>query len=461
MSSLLTLYESFWHPTLQVCTAMERRGVRLDVAAIEEAKERAVADQAVALQSTLTWVGRHTDALEWSPTSTKDVPEFLYDTLGWPVPPVTGGLSAIKRAQPGKRSTSEAALAWLLANVVKDPGDRAGLQALQAYRKITKQIQFLTALPAALSSDGRLRSSFAPNAETGRLASSKPNLQNISSTKDAYGIRRAFVPKPGHVLLVFDFKALEIYVMAHYLRQYYTDDSLYDALKSGDVYAAQAVRTWPEHLSGVAPGELKKHPDANIRKWRKPAKELVLGTNYGKTPGGIALQLGVPDDVGREYYDAYFRANPGIARFQADSLALAAEHGFVRTLLGRLRYIPVPKDATRGARASAGRKATNTRVQGSGADWMYGCMLACNTDVDVGVGPGDKDFGWFSAELAALDCQLVLQVHDELVFEVPEVHAPQAFEIVKARMLQPFPKLRLLVDLEVDGKIVERWSDAK
>lgn len=441
--NLADLYTHYWARVLDACTTMERRGVLLDVEAILASTVRAREEQAKELAAVRIWFASH-DLGEINPDSQKDVPVFLYEKLAWPLPPVEGGLNAIKKRKEGKRPTAEASLAWLAANVATGQ-DLVGLQALQRYRKITKQVQFLEKLPTCLSVDGRLRCSFAPDTNTGRLSSKKPNLQQIPSSKDLYGIRAAFIPSPGYVLGVFDFKALEIYIMAHYLVTYYADWSLYEALSSGDVYGAQAIRTWPERLAGVTAREIKDHHDHAIRDTRRVSKILVLGTNYGKTPAGLALQLGVPDKVGREYYDAYFRGNPGIGQFQRDSFQLAADQGFVRTLLGRHRYIDLPKNATRSAEASAGRKATNTRVQGSAADWVYLCMLAVEGD----------------AQLHAMGARLVLQVHDELVFEFPQENAAACFDRVMHLMVHPSEKFKLAFDLVVEGKNVNRWSEAK
>lgn len=463
--SLFDFYNRFWNPVLLCCSRMERRGVRLDVPRIKLALADALVAQAEARTIALTWV-KSKGLAEFNPNSDKQIASFLYDTLSWPLPPVEGTLAAIKRRKPDKRPVGEAALAWLATNVASDE-DKIGLAGLQRYNKVTRQVEFLEKLPACLSSDGRLRSSFAPDAETGRLASKKPSLHNVSSVNDIFGIRSCFVPRPGYVLGVFDFKALEIYIMAYFLVELYGDWSLYEALNSGDVYGAQAVKIWSERLCGVDPRTLKDHPDPEIRYWRKPAKALVLGTNYGKTPGGIALQLGVSDAVGREYYDAYFRANPSIARFQADSLELVRIHGYVRTLLGRLRFIDLPANTTeyasgnagwqavrkqKSAEARAGRQGTNTRVQGSAADWVYGCMLA--TEVD-------PDYAEYNRELADLGAELDLQVHDELVFEFPERTADRCHAIVIDKMIHPFPKFKLAFDLVIDGKCVDRWSEAK
>lgn len=448
--NLNDFYRRFWNPVLLCCSRMERRGVRLDVDRITAALELARREQDVARQGTLSWIAAvGLDAGEFNPNSNVQVAGLLYDTLGWELPPVEGSLSAIKRRKEDKRPVGEAALAWLAANCAGEEHG-AGLKALQRYNKVTRQVEFLERLPACLSPDGRLRSSFAPEAETGRLASKKPNLQNIPSTKDEFGIRACFVPRPGNLLGVFDFKALEIYILAHFLVELYGDWSLYQALATGDVYGAQAVRTWPDVLAGVDPATLKDHPNPDIRRWRGPAKALVLGTNYGKTPQGIALQLGVPDSVGKAYYDAYFRANPSIERFQNDSLREVERHGMVRTLLGRHRYIDLPGNATRGQQGRAKRQGTNTRVQGSAADWVYACMLA--------VDPETSSTG---KELAGLGCELDLQVHDELVFEYPEKNADRCEEVIEYAMVNPLKKFKLAFDLVVDGKSVARWSDAK
>lgn len=310
---------------------------------------------------------------------------------------------------------AEASLHWLKA---QRPEWASIVDTLIRHNKATKLRQFLTKLPQFVY-DGRLHGSFGPDTVTGRLASRLPNLQNIPSG-DKYGIRKAFVAPPGKRLLVADYSQLEPRILAHYLIELYGDNSLRDAIYTGDIYTAIAIRCWP-HLELLPDG---RHP------LRSQAKAILLGTNYGKTVAGLALQLSLPLEEAHQLYDDYFDAYPGIAEFQSWAVQYAQKHGGVRTLFGRFRALPDAKYANdERLEARAHRQAINSIIQGSAADLVMQAMIN-------------------APEL------LVLQVHDELVWEVPESTDDSVF---RKSMLD----VDLQVELDVSVHNVARWAEAK
>lgn len=423
-------YERFWRPVCDVVETMCGAGAAFDVVACGEAHSRAAQDAGTLGSS---W-DRLAPGIE--PESPKQLAEFLFSTKKFPVPPVSGTLKAVRRAKRGEKPTGEAALDWLLRKAQR-PENKELLSLLMRLRKVLKLAQFLKKLPDFVH-NGILYSSFGTDTGTGRLASRNPNLQNIPGAKnDPYGIRKCFVAPPGHKLLVADYNSLELRILAHWLIAVFGDYSLARALGSGDVYGAAAKQTWPDRLHGVEPHELKEHPDPEIRKVRDHAKIIVLSSNYGKSVGGLALQLRVTEDEAEGMLGAYFRAYPGIPRFQQwayDQLG----RGGIRTLCGRTRELD-PGD-TEYTQAKATRVATNTIIQGSAADVVYGAMLKQRQPKgQVGV--------------------LQLQIHDELVWRVPKHQYARAQELITA-MEHPFDT-DLKVPLTVDWHLVNNWAEAK
>lgn len=419
-------YGNFWHRACAVTAEMEANGCYFDVERCRGAAKLAVADQqalGAAWESAAPGV---------NPESPKQLQEFLYATKKFPVPPVAGTLKAVKRTKRGERPTGEASLDWLFRKSQRDE-NRALLRCLLDIRKVTKLAQFLAKLPDYVDASGYLRAGFGPDTGTGRLSSRNPNLQNLpGAANDKYGIRACFTAPPGMRLLVADYAALEPRVLAHWLIALFGDHSLAEALAAGDMYGAVAKTTWPDKLQGIEPHEIKDHSDPEIKKLRGYAKVVVLGTNYGKTASGMAVQLGISTEEAAELLAAYFRAYPGIRRIQKWAYEQLGVGG-VRTLLGRTRSIP--RGATDGERARAERQATNTIVQGSAADVVFGAMIKQQN----------------------LGGTLQLQVHDELVWRIP---TGMDTRLLLHAMEHPF-KVDLLVPLPVEAKVVTNWSEAK
>lgn len=414
-----TALADFWNTACAVVSDMEAAGCHFDTTACQAAHARAASDL---YPLGNTW---RELAGEVNPASPVQLAKLLYETRKFPLPPVAGGLKAVKKRKPDEEPTSEAALDWLWRKA-KKPENKLLLRTLLDLRRITKLAQFLEKLPQFVH-DGVLYASFGPDTGTGRLASRNPNLQNIPGG-DPYGIRACFVAPPGMKLLVADYSALEPRIMAHYLIQLFGDHTFADAINSGDIYSAVACRTWPDKLRGISPHEVKEHHDPSIRELRKIAKVIVLGKAYGKTVPGFAVQLGISTEEAKAFDTAYCAAYPGIPAFQEWSMR-EYRAGRLRTLLGRTRILEAADDYR------IQRQATNTIIQGSAADIVFAAMVA------------QRD----------LPGTLQMQLHDELNWRIPADMDPAP--LLRA-MEHPFT-IDLSIDFPVTYKLCDNWGQAK
>jgi DNA polymerase-1 len=248
--------------------------------------------------------------------------------------------------------------------------------------------------------------------ETGRLSSRNPNLQQIPKVKD---FRKAFIPAEGHKLIVLDYAGLEWRVLAHILVYRYDDWSLVDEIKAGiDPHTATGEKM------GVD---------------RHTAKILNYSINYGKSPTGLSLQLGIPMQKAKDTLAGFFRARPGIKRFHEDITEYARRSGFVRSLLGRYRYLDF-----NGNPRKAERQALNV-IQPAATDIVVCAMLK-----------QDRVNRHNNA-------RLILQVHDELVVECPKENAEATLEATKKAMTNALVGVReFCCPLDVDGGIYDSWG---
>ena len=457
MNNLKTFYDTFWNPSLEVLSNMEQAGICLDVDYLEFKQGLATAEISKIERELARWTEDYTAQTDcpvnWnSPVQLK---AFLYHFKCYPIPPVIGTLSAAKRNGKKEQSTSEAALHWLSENA-KSATDRDNLRKLLALKRTTKLAQFMSKLPTHVSPDGRLRCSMGPNTDTGRLSCRNPNLQQIPTRNDKFGIRKAFVAAPGKMLVVADYSQLEMYVLAHFLIHVLDDHSLADDLKSGDVHTNTAFRLWGPELSkkGVTPENIKE----KAKSYRDNAKTVNYAIPYGKTAAGLGSQIkdssgvAIGKSAAQDILDAYFRAYPSMDKLFDIWRKEAATTGKVHTLLGRTRPLPEAMSSNKWERLAAERRAVNTPVQGSAADIVTAAMLRCNT--------GPELDSWHNAPLAALGAELILQVHDELIFEVDACNAPTAMAIIKNTMENPFDN-PLRVQLKVDAEIGSSWGECK
>jgi DNA polymerase-1 len=302
--------------------------------------------------------------------------------------------------------------------------------AILAHRRLAKlKNTYVDALPPLVDPrTGRIHPTFhQTGAATGRLSASDPNVQNIPiRTEEGVRIREAFVPAEGRRLVSADYSQVELRILAHYSG----DPSLLEAFASG----ADVHRTTAASVLGIA-------PEAVSPEQRARAKAINFGIIYGSTAFGIANQLGIAAAEAQATIDAYFRRYQGVRRFLDETIGAARERGYVTTFLGRRRYLPDLASRNRVQRSAAERMAVNTVIQGTAADLIKTAMVR----VDAAL------------REAGLATRMILQVHDELVFEAPEREVEGVSARVRGIMESVF---ELRVPLEVEIGVGRTWREA-
>ncbi|HBY59681.1 MAG TPA: DNA polymerase I, partial [Solibacterales bacterium] len=296
------------------------------------------------------------------------------------------------------------------------------------YRQLTKlKGTYVDALPQLLGPDGRLHTSFnQTGAATGRLSSSNPNLQNIPiRTELGREIRAAFVPRPGWVLVTADYSQIELRLLAHFSR----DAVLVEAFRNGeDIHTRTAAEVF-----GVPPLMVNAE-------MRRNAKAVNFGIVYGQTPFGLASSLGIARGEAEKYIRAYFERYAGVKKWIEAQIAEVRESGVTKTLDGRPRPIPEMLSRNPAARGFAERTAVNTPLQGTAADIIKRAMIRIDR------------------ALTGMRSKMLLQVHDELVFEAPPEEVRALTRMAKQEMESV---VRLHVPLVVDAGTGPNWRDAK
>jgi DNA polymerase I len=398
-------------PLSSVLAHMEARGVRLDIPYLGEMGASVRVDMAALEADVYRHAGR-----EFNLNSPPQLREVLYDELG---------------LQPGKRTT-KGALSTDASVLEKLRDAHPIVDALLSWRELDKlNSTYLEALPKmADPRDGRVHTSFnQAAAATGRLSSSNPNLQNIPIRSElGRQIRRSFIPgTPDQVLLVADYSQIELRVLAHLSG----DDGLREAFASGiDIHAATASTVFGLPLDQVDP-EL-----------RRRAKMVNYGLAYGMNAWGLAQRLDIAPDEAEEILDGYFNGFPKIRDYLRAQVDRARMDGYTETILGRRRYIPELTSGNRRLQALGERQALNAPIQGSASDVFKLAMIG----VDAAL-----------REHPDLGCHMLLTVHDELVFEVPEDRVEDAAALVAERMEQA---IRLEVPLRADVGWGPNWAEA-
>ena len=394
-------------PLERVLSAMEIYGVLVDHAALEKLGRNLV-QRLRDLEDDCKRIVAHDFVLR----SRDQLEKILFDELKLPV---------VKRTPKGGRSTD--------ADVLEALAERHPLPArLLEFREIDKlKGTYIDALPRYVDPrTGRIHTRFDQAvAATGRLSSSDPNLQNIPIRSElGREIRAAFVAPPGHVILSADYSQIELRVLAH-LSQ---DPELVDAFAGGhDVHARTAALVFDKPQSEVTADE------------RRAAKTINFGVIYGMGDSALAKQLGIPREQAARFIAAYFVRYAGVARFMEKTVESARQGEAVRSLLGRRRFLPNLHSANRALRLEAERVARNTPIQGTAADILKLAMIETARCQD-----GQSE-------------RMVLTVHDELVFEVPESHAKAAAERIRAQMRDV---IKLAVPLVVDVGWGKSWAEA-
>ncbi len=408
--TLRALYQDIEMPLVPILSRMERTGVRVDVAELK-AQSGDLAQRISALEEqAYTSAGRR-----FNLGSPKQIGAILFDELGLPV---------VSRTPKGAPSTSEEVLERLAAE------DHDLPRLILEHRGLSKlRSTYTDKLPQMVNPDtGRVHTSYHQAvAATGRLSSSDPNLQNIPIRSDTgRRIRRAFVPEPGWRMLAADYSQIELRIMAHLSG----DEGLLAAFAAGaDIHRATAAE-----ILGLA-------PDAVSAEQRRSAKAVNFGLIYGMSAFGLARQLGIARDTAQEYIDLYFARYPGVKAYMERIRVRAREQGYVETLFGRRLHLTDIGHSNQQRRAAAERTAINAPMQGSAADIIKRAMIG----VDA----------WLQAEQPPV--RMIMQVHDELVFEVEAGAVDAAGERIRALMQGA---AELAVPLVVDCGVGENWDEA-
>ena len=397
-------------PLLTVLADMERHGVLIDEALLMKHGVRLKARILELEQNAYRLAGR-----PFNLNSPKQLQEIIYTEQKLPV---------LAKTPKGQPSTAEAVLQELAF-------DYELPAVIIEYRGLTKLVStYIDALPKRMNRvTHRVHTSYNQAvAATGRLSSSDPNLQNIPiRTEEGRLIRRAFIAPPEHVLLTADYSQIELRIMAH-LSQ---DANLLHAFAQGwDIHTATASEIFAVDLNDVS------------KEQRRRAKAVNFGLIYGMSAFGLAKQLGVERRDAQQYIDCYFQRYPGVLTYMDRTREQARQQGYVETLFGRRLYVPEMNARNAMQKKAAERTAINAPMQGSAADLIKKAMLAVATWQDQQSRP---------------DARMIMQVHDELVFEVRNEAIESAREAIRVRMEET---VTLSVPLLVSIGIGQNWDEA-
>ncbi|MFG1950822.1 DNA polymerase I [Micromonospora sp. NPDC048830] len=396
-------------PLMRVIAGMEGIGIAADTQYLSELEAHFAAEVKAAAQGAYAAVGR-----EFNLGSPKQLQEILFGELGLP---------KTKKIKTGYTTDADA-LQWLYAQ-----NPHPVLEHLLRHRDVAKLKSTVDGLLKSVSEDGRIHTTFNQTvAATGRLSSTEPNLQNIPiRTEEGRRIRRAFVVGEGYdCLLTADYSQIEMRLMAHLS----SDDALIEAFNSGaDFHAATASSVF-----GVPVGEVTADQ-------RRKIKAMNYGLAYGLSAFGLSQQLGISAEEARGLMDNYFAGFGGVRDYLHEVVARARHDGYTSTILGRRRYLPDLVSDNRQRREMAERMALNAPIQGSAADIIKVAMLR----VDAAL------------REAGLRSRMLLQVHDELVFEVAPGEREPLEALVRREMGGAYP---LSVPLEVSVGEGRDWNSA-
>jgi DNA polymerase-1 len=408
---LREFYETVELPLTFVLARMERVGIRVDPVELQRLS--------VVMESEIARLTADIHALAGRPfnvSSPQQLGKILFEDLRLPAPVKYGKGKVISTA----------------ADVLEELApDHEIVRKVLEYRQLTKlKGTYVDALPALIDpATGRLHTSFnQAGAATGRLSSSNPNLQNIPvKTELGREIRAAFVPRQGWKMLVADYSQIELRLLAHMSQ----DPLLLHAFRTGeDIHTRTAAEVFGVDPAFVTP-ELRRN-----------AKVVNFGIVYGISPFGLTMQLGIPRAEGEKYIRNYFERYQGVKQFIDATIAEVRRTGVTKTLFGRERPIPDINSRNPSSRGFAERTAVNSPLQGTAADLIKLAMIRIDKALS-----GSKH-----------KTQMLLQVHDELVFECPPEEIDEVSQLVKREMEQVYP---LEVPLAVDIGVGDNWRDAK
>ena len=396
-------------PLVRVLADMERVGIAADTDYLSELEAHFAGEVKAAAQEAYRIIGR-----EFNLGSPKQLQEILFNELGLP---------KTKRIKTGYTTDAEA-----LQNLYAQTGHPV-LEHLLRHRDVAKLKSTVDGLLKSVSDDGRIHTTFNQTvAATGRLSSTDPNLQNIPiRTEEGRRIRRAFVVGDGYEsLLTADYSQIEMRIMAHLSG----DEALIDAFRSGaDFHAVTAASVFGVPVEQVTADQ------------RRKIKAMNYGLAYGLSAYGLSQQLAIPTDEARELMEEYFSRFGGVRDYLRTVVEQARRDGYTQTVLGRRRYLPDLVSDNRQRREMAERMALNAPIQGSAADIIKVAMLRIDA----------------ALREAGLRSRMLLQVHDELVFEVAPGERETLEELVRREMGGAYP---LSVPLEVSVGVGRDWNTA-
>ena len=405
------LFREIEMPLVPVLAAMEAEGVKIDTKTLARFGEELSVDIALMEREIYEMAG-----MEFNIASPKQLGEVLFERLKLSSKP--------KKTKTGQYSTGEDVLAKL---AYRHPI----VEKILEYRSLTKlKSTYVDSLPKLVAErDGRIHTSYNQAvAATGRLSSNNPNLQNIPiRTERGREIRKAFVPRnKDYILLAADYSQIELRIIAHLSK----DKAMIDAFRKGlDVHAATASRVYGVPVEQVSK-EMRRH-----------AKTVNFGIIYGISAFGLSERLKIPRREAAEIIQSYFEKYPGIHQYMEKTIAFAREHGYVETLLGRRRYLNDIRSANSVVRSYAERNAINAPIQGSSADMIKIAMIRIFNEM----------------QRRNMKSKMILQVHDELVFDAHKEEVEVLKILVNDKMKDALP---LDVPVIVDINTGDNWLEA-
>jgi DNA polymerase-1 len=418
---MTAVYETLERPLVCILAAMERAGVKVDRRILSRLSST-FAQRIARLEEEIYTLAGH----KFNLASARQLGEFLFDNLKLP-----GG----RKTKTGQWETRAGLLDDLAASEDLPEHARKLINVMLEWRQLSKLMSTYTdALPQHINAKtGRIHTSYAlASTTTGRLASTDPNLQNIPiRTKEGREIRTAFVAEPGHKLISADYSQIELRVLAHIA----DIPQLTRAFSEGlDIHAMTASEMFGVPVQGM-PADV-----------RRRAKAINFGIIYGISAFGLAAQLGISKQEAGEYIATYFKRFPGIRDYMDSMRRLAHERGFVETIFGRRVHYPEINTKNPSMRGFLERAAINAPIQGSAADIIRRAMVRMPDALAA-------------AQLGSV--RMLLQVHDELVFEAKTVELDQALKTI-ARVMEKAaePAVHLRVPIHVDAKAAENWEAA-
>ena len=411
---LVSVYERLERPLVHVLAGMEQRGISVDRQILSRLSGD-FAQSAAALEAEIHELAGES----FNPGSPKQLGEILFGKMNLP-----GGT----KTKTGQWSTSAQVLEDLAAEGHELP------RKIVDWRQLTKlKSTYTDALPGFINpKTKRVHTSYAlASTSTGRLSSSDPNLQNIPiRTTEGRKIRTAFVAEPGNKLLSADYSQIELRVLAHIAEIPQLKQAFADGV---DIHAMTASEMFGVPVEGMPP------------EVRRRAKAINFGIIYGISAFGLANQLSIPRSEAGDYIKQYFERFPGIRDYMENTKAYCREHGYVETIFGRRAHYPEIKSSNPQHRAFTERAAINAPIQGSAADIIRRAMVRMDS----------------ALESANLSARMLLQVHDELIFELPETEVDATIPVVRKIMENAaMPAVSMAVPLSVDATAADNWDEA-